>query len=98
MNYPAWLSSWCPRKLLDGDRGAGYIPRSVDGRVAQRESTRFTREGSLVQSQSCPPFFVTLECRACRIFFGSETGTAGFDRAMLTISFVTPYQPSKASR
>lgn len=29
------------------------------GRLAQRESTRFTREGSLVQSQYCPPFYLT---------------------------------------
>ena len=30
--------------------------RGLDGRVAQRESTAFTRQGSLVQSQSRPPF------------------------------------------
>src|SRR5581483_2329354 len=29
---------------------------AVDGRVAQWESIRFTRGGSLVQSQPCPPF------------------------------------------
>ena len=32
-------------------------PPNQDGRLAQRESTRFTREGSLVQSQYRPPSF-----------------------------------------
>ncbi|VVT11193.1 hypothetical protein HOE425_330512 [Hoeflea sp. EC-HK425] len=30
--------------------------RAGDGRVAQRESTAFTRQGSQVQSLSRPPF------------------------------------------
>ena len=34
------------------------VIRHLTGRVAQRESTAFTRQGSLVQSQSRPPFTV----------------------------------------
>ena len=43
---------------LDGPEPLPYSPASVlDGRVAQRESTPFTREGSQVQSLSRPPMF-----------------------------------------
>lgn len=35
------------------------------GRLAQRESTRFTRAGSLVQSQYRPPFPARLGLRGC---------------------------------
>ena len=52
------------RGALDDVRGGAYewrIPGDVMrrnrlGRLAQRESTRFTRVGSLVQSQYRPPF------------------------------------------
>ena len=36
-----------------GGGGAGILP--APGQLAQRESTRLTREGSLVRSQYCPP-------------------------------------------
>ena len=53
-----------PRRAARLDRVAGAIPKcrrsrngETVGRVAQRESTVFTRQGSLVQSQPRPPYF-----------------------------------------
>ncbi|CAB3395827.1 protein of unknown function [Kyrpidia spormannii] len=53
---PAWLTNTglC-RTGTVATNGAGIIG-DRDGRLAQRESTRFTREGSLVRSQYRPPF------------------------------------------
>ena len=42
--------------LIAGD--INILSYHLTGRVAQRESTAFTRQGSLVQSQSRPPFTV----------------------------------------
>lgn len=50
----------------------GYSKRLVDGRVAQRESTRLTREGSLVQSQSRPPFFLAPFFQNDRVFVDQD--------------------------
>ena len=46
----------CRRARVYGSIGARGTPRDAHhpGQLAQRESTRFTREGSLVRSQYCP--------------------------------------------
>ncbi len=43
---------------LDAPKAHGHSARLIEkiGRLAQRESTAFTRQGSLVQSQYRPPF------------------------------------------
>jgi phosphoglycolate phosphatase len=52
---PAEAHSHFPKWPLDTARARHLIAAYGDGRLAQRESTRFTRAGSLVQSQHRPP-------------------------------------------
>ena len=48
---------------LDAPKAPRHSARLIEkiGRLAQRESTAFTRQGSLVQSQYRPPFFGSTE-------------------------------------
>lgn len=60
---------------------SGAFPATVTrrnrlGRLAQRESTRFTRVGSLVQSQYRPPFLIQLHTRFARLVFRAQLSRA----------------------
>src|SRR6185312_2816702 len=55
-----------------------------DGRVAQRESTAFTRQGSLVQSQSRPPSINSLAKPSVRLRICPQA-KAGCERGSIQI-------------
>ena len=75
---PAPVTTTCRPYLAPAEPSRARMGHFVDplGRVAQRESTRFTREGSLVRSQPRPshhrPYVLreggcgTASCRGCR--------------------------------
>ena len=82
---PVWPDTGPPIEMglhdrVDLDRGRPLLRGRTAGRVAQRESTPFTREGSQVQSLSRPPavsidLYVNVPASACGLVStGSRAG------------------------